>query len=53
MLLPRLLALSEAVWSPKERRNWDYFKQKVSAQKLRLHTMGYNYANSQMDIVKP
>jgi len=53
MLLPRLLALSEVVWSPKEKRNWNYFKQKVTVQKERLHAMDYNYANSPMDIIKP
>ncbi|MDR1112971.1 MAG: beta-N-acetylhexosaminidase [Bacteroidales bacterium] len=52
MLLPRLLALSEAVWSPKEKRNWEHFKQKITAQKVRLHTMGYNYSDSPVDMVK-
>jgi hexosaminidase len=53
MLLPRLLALSEVVWSPKTKRDWDYFKQKVTSHKARLRAMDYNYANSPMDIVEP
>src|SRR5690606_1929267 len=35
MLLPRLLALAEVVWSPREARDWASFTQRVPAQ-LRL-----------------
>jgi hexosaminidase len=31
MLLPRLAALSEALWTPKESRNWNAFEQKLPA----------------------
>lgn len=45
MLLPRLLALAEAVWSPKEARNWARFEQQLPNQKKRLSALGYNYCN--------
>ncbi|MDR2801685.1 MAG: beta-N-acetylhexosaminidase, partial [Prevotellaceae bacterium] len=31
MLLPRLLALSEVVWSPKEKKDWEFFVAKLPA----------------------
>ena len=43
MLLPRMLALSECVWSPSERKDWNRFRRKVEEQKERLAVRGYNY----------
>ncbi len=43
MLLPRMLAISEALWSQPERREWSRFRKKVEAQKDRLTAKGYNY----------
>ena len=43
MLLPRTLALAEALWSPVERRDWGRFRRKVELQKERLSARGYNY----------
>ena len=37
---PRLLAFSEAVWSPVASRNWDDFKERVAAHYLLLDAMG-------------
>ena len=37
---PRLLAFSEAVWSPVASRNWDDFKERVAAHSLLLDAMG-------------
>ncbi|MDR1680860.1 MAG: beta-N-acetylhexosaminidase [Prevotellaceae bacterium] len=45
MLLPRLLALSESVWSPKAGKNWEHFVDKLPAQKKRLAALGYNYCD--------
>ncbi|MDR1120299.1 MAG: beta-N-acetylhexosaminidase [Dysgonamonadaceae bacterium] len=45
MLLPRLLALSEAVWSPKENKSWEHFVQKLPGQKARLGALGYTYSD--------
>lgn len=42
MLLPRLLALSEVLWSPSEARSWNRFRNHVEEQKMRLRTKGYN-----------
>ena len=43
MLLPRMMALSEVVWSPKEARNWNSFVARLPAQFARLDAMGMNY----------
>lgn len=45
MLLPRLCALSECVWTPVERKEWNSFEQKLVEQKQRLKVMGYNYCD--------
>jgi hexosaminidase len=45
MLLPRLLALAEVVWSPKEAKSWEHFAQKLPAQKQRLSALGYRYSD--------
>ncbi|MDR1405991.1 MAG: beta-N-acetylhexosaminidase [Prevotellaceae bacterium] len=52
MLLPRLLALSEAVWSPKENKEWDFFVAKLPAQKQRLAALNYNYCDKVAGIRK-
>ena len=43
MLLPRLLAMSECLWSPEEVKNWSHFRKKVELQKIRLNCKGYTY----------
>jgi hexosaminidase len=43
MVFPRLLALSEVVWSPKDTRNWDGFAARLPAQFRRLDRYGVNY----------
>lgn len=43
MLLPRLLAISESLWSPREAKNWSRFRKKVELQKVRLEAKGYNF----------
>lgn len=43
MFLPRLLAFSEVLWSPKESRNWNRFRKYVEDQKIRLRIKGYNF----------
>jgi hexosaminidase len=44
-LLPRLLALSESVWSPVDRKCWKNFETKLPEQKRRLNVLGYNYCD--------
>ena len=43
MLLPRLLAFSEALWSSGEGKNWNRFRRNVEEQKIRLRAKSYNY----------
>ncbi|MBN2732419.1 MAG: beta-N-acetylhexosaminidase [Balneolaceae bacterium] len=44
MAYPRASALSEVVWSPKEKRNWDGFLQRLQTHFQRLEFMGVNAA---------
>ena len=44
MILPRMTALSEVVWSPKEAKDWDDFKSRLNTMKDRYEAMGLNYA---------
>lgn len=50
MVWPRACALSEVVWSPKERRNWDDFRTRLLVHFPRLSAMKVNYAKSFFDI---
>jgi hexosaminidase len=43
MVFPRLLALSEVVWSPKEARSWSAFTRRLPAHLRRLDAMGVNH----------
>ena len=43
MLLPRLLAVGEALWSPDEKQDWGRFRRKVEEHKPRLSQRGYTY----------
>jgi hexosaminidase len=42
-LLPRLLALSESLWSPPDARNWEQFAGKLSLHRQCLGSMGYHF----------
>lgn len=43
MVLPRMSALSEVVWSPASSRNWDNFSERLLTQTARLDAMGATY----------
>ena len=43
MLLPRLCALAEVVWSPENQRNYDSFQRRMKKHYGRLTKMGVNY----------
>jgi hexosaminidase len=43
MVLPRMLALSEVLWSPKEARDLESFRERLPAQLRRLDRLGYHY----------
>ena len=40
---PRLEALSEVDWSPKDERNWDDFKARAALNEKRLDALDVNY----------
>ncbi len=46
MAFPRLSALSEVLWSPKEIRNWDSFARRMPKQFKRYELRGLNVAKS-------
>jgi N-acetyl-beta-hexosaminidase len=46
MTWPRSLALAEVYWSPKSKRNWDDFINRLEAQFPRLDAAGVKYARS-------
>ena len=43
MLLPRLCALSEALWSPKPTRDWQGFQHRLRPHLRHLDAMGMRY----------
>ena len=43
LLLPRVAALAEVGWTPKEMRNWDDFKKRMSSTYLWYEKLGYNF----------
>jgi hexosaminidase len=43
MVLPRMLALAEVVWSPKTRRDWNDFVTRLPAQLRRLDALDVRY----------
>ncbi|UCC73784.1 MAG: family 20 glycosylhydrolase [Gemmatimonadota bacterium] len=49
MVVPRVLALAEVVWSPKEVRDWDRFAAALPAELRRLDAIGVNYRIPHVD----
>jgi len=43
MAFPRLCALAEVDWSPKDARNWDGFSRRLQIHEQRLAVLGVNY----------
>lgn len=50
MIFPRMSALSEVLWSPKENRNWDGFAARLQKQFRRYNLWGANYSKAYYDI---
>ena len=44
MILPRMTALSEVVWSPKATRDWEDFSNRLNSMGKRYDALGLNYA---------
>ena len=42
LLLPRLCAFAESLWTPAERKDWERFRHSIEQHKIRLSTEGYN-----------
>jgi hexosaminidase len=50
MLLPRLAALSEVLWSPKEKKSWDDFEKRLQVQFRRYDLWKVNYSKAYFDL---
>ena len=48
MILPRMAALSEVVWSPNTERNFEDFQNRLQNLMLRYDAAGYNYAKQEL-----
>ncbi|WP_245562136.1 glycoside hydrolase family 20 protein [Niabella aurantiaca] len=54
MILPRMLALSEVVWSPKTARNWKNFNQRLQAHLVTFDQKGIRYSKGNFRVdIKP
>lgn len=49
MMWPRALAISEVVWSPKDKKNWSDFSKRVEMQLPRLDEAEIKYATSMFE----
>jgi hexosaminidase len=50
MTFPRIAALSEVLWSPKETRNWDDFSRRIQMLMKRYDQLKINYAKSAFQV---
>jgi len=50
MIFPRLTALSEVFWSPKEKKNWNDFEQRLQLQFKRYNLWNVNYSKAYYDL---
>ncbi|MCY1723340.1 family 20 glycosylhydrolase [Prolixibacteraceae bacterium Z1-6] len=50
MIMPRMTALSEVLWSPKEAKDWGNFSKRMQAQYQRFENLGINYATSAFQV---
>jgi hexosaminidase len=50
MLFPRISALSEVLWSPKEKKNWDDFQKRLMLQFKRYELWKVNYSKAFFDL---
>jgi hexosaminidase len=50
MVFPRMSALSEIVWTPKENKDWNDFKSRMAKQFKRYDHRRINYAKVPLDI---
>lgn len=50
MVFPRLAAMSEILWSPRNARNWDDFRSRLNSQFARYDALDIHYANTFNDV---
>ncbi len=50
MIFPRMAALSEVTWTPKEKRNWDTFQKKIPVIFSRYDLAKTNYSKAYYDL---
>jgi hexosaminidase len=50
MVLPRMSALAEVLWTPASQKNWESFKVRMQPQYQRFAAMGANYAKSAFNV---
>lgn len=50
MAVPRMIALAEVVWSPRNLRNWTNFRSRLSDQFKRLDCMKVNYSKGSFKV---
>ena len=54
MVLPRMLALAEVVWSPKETRNWNSFNERLQKHYRAFEQKGLHYSKGNFKVeIKP
>lgn len=54
MILPRMLALSEVVWSPKVHRNWEDFCKRLKPHLIGFEQKGFHYSKGNFKVdIKP
>lgn len=50
MIMPRMSALSEVLWTPANKKDWDDFQTRMQQQYRRYDAMGINYARSTFNV---
>ena len=50
MVLPRMAALAEVLWTPASQKNWESFKVRMQPQYQRYDALGANYAKSAFNV---
>ncbi|WP_262914557.1 glycoside hydrolase family 20 protein [Pontibacter vulgaris] len=50
MIMPRISALSEVLWIPAQKKNWEDFKIRMQQQYKRYDAMGVNYSRSAFNV---
>lgn len=48
-IFPRMSALSEVLWTPKEQKNWPNFEKRLLNQFKRFDWLGFNYSKAYFD----